>query len=194
MNGSMLTPVYCRCYITGNLLAVPDQPLVRSTERSESGRGEKAKVVGTTDLSYKLCFLASSIMSDETMEEAKEVEGGVEEDQAFFESLKELPRQELYRKLVGGVAPGVFGHEDIKRSFLLMLLGGNHKVTRDGINLRGDINVLIVGDPSCAKSQLLKNVSSTNPRSIYTSGKSTSAAGLTATVSSSQKLIRHWNV
>lgn len=100
----------------------------------------------------------------------------------MIETLKELPRQELYRKLVGSVAPGVFGHEDIKRSILLMLLGGNHKETKDGINLRGDINVIIVGDPSCAKSQFLKYVSSTVPRSIYTSGKSTSAAGLTATV------------
>ena len=63
-----------------------------------------------------------------------------------------------------------------------MLFGGVHKETGEGINLRGDINVLIVGDPSCAKSQFLKYVSTFLPRAVYTSGKSSSAAGLTATV------------
>lgn len=63
-----------------------------------------------------------------------------------------------------------------------MLLGGVHKFTHEGINLRGDINVCIVGDPSCAKSQFLKYTSGLVPRSVYTSGKSSSAAGLTATV------------
>ena len=63
-----------------------------------------------------------------------------------------------------------------------MLFGGVHKETNDGISLRGDINVLVVGDPSCAKSQFLKYISSFLPRAVYTSGKSSSAAGLTATV------------
>lgn len=63
-----------------------------------------------------------------------------------------------------------------------MLLGGVHKFTHEGINLRGDINVCIVGDPSCAKSQFLKYTAGLVPRSVYTSGKSSSAAGLTATV------------
>ncbi|KAJ8549855.1 hypothetical protein K7X08_033562 [Anisodus acutangulus] len=63
-----------------------------------------------------------------------------------------------------------------------MLLGGVHKFTHEGINLRGDINVCIVGDPSCAKSQFLKYTAGLVPGSVYTSGKSSSAAGLTATV------------
>ncbi|KAK7344846.1 hypothetical protein VNO77_14993 [Canavalia gladiata] len=61
-------------------------------------------------------------------------------------------------------------------------MGGVHKFTHEGINLRGDINVCIFGDPSCAKSQFLKYTSGIVPRSVYTSGKSSSAAGLTATV------------
>jgi DNA replication licensing factor MCM6 len=65
---------------------------------------------------------------------------------------------------------------------LLMLFGGVHKKTHEGINLRGDINVCIVGDPSCAKSQFLKYVAGFLPRAVYTSGKSSSAAGLTASV------------
>uniref|UniRef100_A0A9I9CQE6 DNA replication licensing factor MCM6 n=1 Tax=Cucumis melo TaxID=3656 RepID=A0A9I9CQE6_CUCME len=89
---------------------------------------------------------------------------------------------DFFNRLVDSIAPAVFGHQDIKRAILLMLLGGVHKLTHEGINLRGDINVCIVGDPSCAKSQFLKYTSGIVPRSVYTSGKSSSAAGLTATV------------
>jgi DNA replication licensing factor MCM2 len=74
------------------------------------------------------------------------------------------------------------GHHEVKRGVLLQLFGGVHKVTAEGIPLRGDINVCIVGDPSCAKSQFLKFVHEFIPRSVYTSGKSSSAAGLTASV------------
>lgn len=63
---------------------------------------------------------------------------------------------DFFTKLVESVAPTVFGHQDIKRAILLMLMSGVHKSTHEGISLRGDINVCIVGDPSCAKSQFLK--------------------------------------
>ena len=62
----------------------------------------------------------------------------------------------MYQRLTRSVCPMVFGHESIKQAVLLMLFGGVHKQTMEGINLRGDINVAIVGDPSCAKSQILK--------------------------------------
>jgi DNA replication licensing factor MCM6 len=64
----------------------------------------------------------------------------------------------------------------------LQIVSGLHKKTRQGIKLRGDINVFLVGDPSTAKSQFLKFVNAIVPRSVYTSGKATSAAGLTASV------------
>ena len=89
---------------------------------------------------------------------------------------------DLYTKLVSSVAPGVFGHQEVKRGVLLMLLGGVHKTTPEGIKLRGDVNVCIVGDPSTAKSQFLKYVHTFLPRAVYTSGKASSAAGLTASV------------
>lgn len=63
-----------------------------------------------------------------------------------------------------------------------MLFGGIHKHSSDNINLRGDINICIVGDPGTAKSQFLKYVTNFIPRAVYTSGKSSSAAGLTASV------------
>ena len=71
---------------------------------------------------------------------------------------------------------------DIKCGILLQLIGGVHKYTPDGGSIRGDINICIVGDPSTAKSQFLKYVNSITPRSVYTSGRSSSAAGLTVGV------------
>lgn len=89
----------------------------------------------------------------------------------------------LYDKLAESIAPATFGHLEVKRGILLMLLGGVHKTTSEGIRLRGDVNVCIVGDPSTAKSQFLKFVHSFLPeRCVYTSGKAASAAGLTAAV------------
>mmetsp|Transcript_30429 Transcript_30429/g.62140 ORF Transcript_30429/g.62140 Transcript_30429/m.62140 type:complete len:844 (+) Transcript_30429:328-2859(+) len=89
----------------------------------------------------------------------------------------------LYDKLAESIAPNTFGHIEVKRGILLMLLSGVHKTTSEGIRLRGDINVCIVGDPSTAKSQFLKFVHDFLPeRCVYTSGKAASAAGLTAAV------------
>lgn len=85
--------------------------------------------------------------------------------------------------MVSSICPRTFGHLEVKRGILLMLLGGVHKTTPEGIRLRGDINVCIVGDPSTAKSQFLKYVHAFLPsRCVYTSGKASSAAGLTASV------------
>lgn len=80
------------------------------------------------------------------------------------------------------ISPSVFGHDEVKRGLLLMLFGGINKTTAEGVKLRGDINICIVGDPSTAKSQFLKYVCQLLPRSVYTSGKGSSAAGLTASV------------
>ena len=97
--------------------------------------------------------------------------------------LKEMVKDErIYDKLVRSIAPAVFGHETVKKGILLQLLGGVHKTTVEGIKLRGDINICIVGDPSTSKSQFLKYVCAFAPRAVYTSGKASSAAGLTAAV------------
>ena len=88
----------------------------------------------------------------------------------------------LYGNLARSIAPSVFGHDEVKKGILLMLFGGVNKRTAEGMKLRSDLNVCIVGDPSVAKSQFLKYVCSFLPRCIYTSGKASSAAGLTAAV------------
>lgn len=84
--------------------------------------------------------------------------------------------------MASSLFPSIFGQSEIKKAILLQLFGGIHKITHNKITIRGDINILIVGDPSTAKSQFLKAVNKFVPRSVYTNGKTTSAAGLTATV------------
>ena len=89
--------------------------------------------------------------------------------------------------MVDSICPATFGHREVKKGLLLQLLGGVHKTTVEGMRLRGDLNVCIVGDPSTAKSQFLKFVHKFLPsRSVYTSGKASSAAGLTAAVQRDQ--------
>lgn len=79
---------------------------------------------------------------------------------------------------------------DIKKAVLCLLMGGSKKVLPDGMRLRGDINVLLLGDPGTAKSQLLKFVEKVSPISVYTSGKGSSAAGLTASVQRDPSTVR----
>ncbi|KAI9830628.1 MAG: hypothetical protein M1819_005438 [Sarea resinae] len=88
----------------------------------------------------------------------------------------------IYSRLVNSLAPMVYGHEIVKKGLLLQLMGGVSKVTPEGMQLRGDLNICIVGDPSTSKSQFLKYICSFLPRAVYTSGKASSAAGLTAAV------------
>eukprot|EP00735_Rhodelphis_limneticus_P015632 TRINITY_DN994_c0_g1::TRINITY_DN994_c0_g1_i1::g.15989::m.15989 TRINITY_DN994_c0_g1::TRINITY_DN994_c0_g1_i1::g.15989 ORF type:complete len:764 (+),score=182.15,sp/O80786/MCM5_ARATH/50.40/0.0,MCM/PF00493.18/2.5e-132,MCM_N/PF14551.1/1.8e-19,MCM_N/PF14551.1/2.9e+03,Mg_chelatase/PF01078.16/5.5e+02,Mg_chelatase/PF01078.16/8.7e-05,AAA_3/PF07726.6/0.0019,AAA_5/PF07728.9/5.1e+03,AAA_5/PF07728.9/0.032,Ribosomal_S14/PF00253.16/0.075,Methyltransf_18/PF12847.2/7.9e+02,Methyltransf_18/PF12847.2/2.6,Methyltran len=88
----------------------------------------------------------------------------------------------VYDAVIQSIAPTIHGHDDIKRALACQLFGGCRKVLPDGSRLRGDINVLLLGDPSTAKSQMLKFIEKTAPIAVYTSGKGSSAAGLTASV------------
>ncbi|GBE78397.1 DNA replication licensing factor mcm5 [Sparassis crispa] len=99
------------------------------------------------------------------------------------EEFGEMARSEgFYERFAKSVAPSIFGSLDIKKAITCLLFGGSKKVLPDGMRLRGDINVLLLGDPGTAKSQLLKFVEKVAPIAVYTSGKGSSAAGLTASV------------
>ena len=102
-----------------------------------------------------------------------------EEEQEFLEMSR---RPDLYNVFANCIAPSIYGNQDIKKAIACLLLGGSKKILPDGMKLRGDINVLLLGDPGTAKSQLLKFVEKCAPIAIYTSGKGSSAAGLTASV------------
>jgi len=87
----------------------------------------------------------------------------------------------VHRKIIRSIAPSIYGYEHVKEAIMYMLFGGTPKYLPD-ITIRGDMNVLLIGDPGTAKSQLLQYVSRIAPRGLYTSGRGTTAAGLTAAV------------
>ena len=89
---------------------------------------------------------------------------------------------EIIQKISSSIASTLHGLEDEKKAIACLLFGGSTKLLPDHMRLRGDINILLIGDPSTAKSQLLKFVERAAPICIYTSGKGSSAAGLTASI------------
>ncbi|XP_020618458.1 DNA replication licensing factor mcm5-like [Orbicella faveolata] len=91
-------------------------------------------------------------------------------------------RPDAFETIAKSIAPFIYGSEDVKKAIACLLFGGSRKRLPDGLTRRGDINVLLLGDPGTAKSQLLKFVEKVSPIGVYTSGKGSSAAGLTASV------------
>ena len=89
---------------------------------------------------------------------------------------------EVYKKIVASIAPSIYGLDEIKEAIMLQIFGGVPHLLPDRTRIRGDIHVLLVGDPSTGKSQLLKLISSIIPRGKYVGGRGATAAGLTATV------------
>ncbi|UCD02892.1 MAG: minichromosome maintenance protein MCM [Candidatus Aenigmatarchaeota archaeon] len=127
----------------------------------------------------------------------------VEPTETTWERLKISPKEEeqikefsrdpmIFEKLVASMAPSLYGLEHIKESIILQLFGGVPRLLPDGTQFRGDIHILIIGDPSSGKSQLLKLVPSIVPRGRYVSGKGVTGAGLTATVTKDEQFMGGW--
>ncbi|MBN2065684.1 MAG: minichromosome maintenance protein MCM [Candidatus Thermoplasmatota archaeon] len=125
--------------------------------------------------SFDKALEAISIESQELAFEEVEV---TEEDEQEIIKISNDPR--IYEKMMRSISPTIYGMEVEKEALVLQLFGGLAKKMPDGTYIRGDIHTLLVGDPGTAKSQMLTYMSKLAPRSIYASGKATSAAGLTA--------------
>ena len=123
------------------------------------------------------------------LEETFEEVGYDEEDERQILELSQLPN--IFDKLAESIAPSVWGYDEIKKSLILQLFGGVKKELSDGSNQRGDIHILLVGDPGVAKSVILGFMSKIAPKGRYVVGKSTSGAGLTATVVKDE-FLRGW--
>lgn len=126
---------------------------------------------------YDLELEANNILvSQKTLEE-------VDITREDEERIIELSRDPWVRKrIIASIAPAIYDHWDEKEAIALALFGGVPKETKDKMRIRGDIHILLIGDPGTAKSQLLQYVSRLAPRAVYTTGKGSSAAGLTAAV------------
>jgi DNA replication licensing factor MCM5 len=136
---------------------------------------------GKRDATVKSVYLRVIGLSKDNDAHGEAVTFTPAEEEAF----RALSRRvDVYQILSRSIAPNISGSYtvDIKKALTCQLLGGSRKRLPDGVRLRGDINVLLLGDPSMAKSQFLKFISKVAPVGIYTSGKGSSAAGLTASV------------
>ncbi|KAL0376177.1 UNVERIFIED_CONTAM: DNA replication licensing factor MCM4 [Sesamum calycinum] len=157
--------------------------------------------VGQTQRTVKSIFKASTFspsyaLNDVTdksrmhVEDPMETENGASRndnestlDEDKVEQLKELSKQpDIYERLTKSLAPNIWELDDVKKGLLCQLFGGNALKLPSGASFRGDINILLVGDPGTSKSQLLQYIHKLSPRGIYTSGRGSSAVGLTAYV------------
>ncbi|PHH55601.1 DNA replication licensing factor MCM6 [Ceratocystis fimbriata CBS 114723] len=184
---------------------------MRDGNRTDEAGGEGVtglKALGVRELTYRMAFLACTVSPQIVGADMQTINNTVRiltenksqsldtdneqtrlSDANLFLTTAEIARlkdmvhaDHIYQKIIASFAPMIFGHETVKKGLLLQLVSGVHKTTPEGMKLRGDINICIVGDPSTSKSQFLKYVCSFAPRAVYTSGKASSAAGLTAAV------------
>jgi DNA replication licensing factor MCM2 len=110
------------------------------------------------------------------------------------EKIKELSKDpQILDKVIHSIAPSIWGHKEIKTGIALSMFGGQQKDVGGKHRIRGDINVLLLGDPGTAKSQFLKYVEKATPRAVFTTGKGASAVGLTAAVHM-DPMTREWTL
>ncbi|CAH2245679.1 DNA replication licensing factor MCM3 [Pelobates cultripes] len=156
--------------------------------------GDRVQVIGTyrclpskqngyTSASFRTILIACNVI--QVSKEVSPVFSA--DDLAKIKKFSKTHSKDVFEQLSRSLAPSIHGHNYIKKAILCMLLGGVEKVLENGSRIRGDINVLLIGDPSVAKSQLLRYVLCTAPRAITTTGRGSSGVGLTAAVTTDQE-------
>ncbi len=174
------------------------EDLVEPKMEKKTTPGSKVRVMGIIkEVPISLKTGAQSVRYDiaaeanyiEPIEQTYEEIEIAPEDEAEIRQLAKDPR--LYEKLSNSIAPTVFGYDDIKEALVLQVMGGVRKVKEDGTKTRGDMHVLLVGDPGSAKSTILMYMSKMAPKGRYIAGKGSSGVGLTASIVKDE-FLRGW--
>ncbi|KAH9004207.1 MCM2/3/5 family-domain-containing protein [Lactarius hatsudake] len=166
----------------------PAGQLPRSTDVDKCKPGDRIQLVGVyrsvgggATGTFKTLIIANNIVLL-----SSKSGGGIAQTPLTDSDIRTInqlaKRKNIFELLSQSLAPSIFGHDQIKRAVLLLLLGGAEKNLPNGTHIRGDINLLMVGDPSTAKSQMLRFVLNTAPLAIATTGRGSSGVGLTAAV------------
>ncbi|CCF57303.1 hypothetical protein KAFR_0C03110 [Kazachstania africana CBS 2517] len=172
-----------RIEVTGTFRSIP----IRANSRQrvlKSLYKTYVDVVHIKKVSDKRLDVDTSTVEQELLQnelnhnEVEQVKRITDEDISKIHSVAK--REDLYNLLSRSIAPSIFELDDVKKGILLQLFGGTNKTFKKGGRYRGDINILLCGDPSTSKSQILQYVHKIAPRGVYTSGKGSSAVGLTA--------------
>lgn len=149
------------------------------------------RTLGNRNANHSSALFKTVILANNIVLLASKSGGGLAQAEITDTDLRNInkvaKKRNLFELLSQSLAPSIFGHDHIKKAILLMLLGGIEKNLENGTHLRGDINILMVGDPSTAKSQLLRFVLNTAPLAIATTGRGSSGVGLTAAVTSDKE-------
>ena len=178
----------------GEITVVLKEDMTTPRMQKKTDPGSNLTIVGTVKEITKHIKGKQSVNMDIYLEA-----NHVETSQAEYEELEISPEDErkirelaagadVYERLRASIAPGIYGFDDIKDSVALQLFGGTVHVMPDGSRIRGNIHILITGDPGVGKTQMLKLVASIVPRGRYVSGSGVSGAGLTATVVKNEEL------
>ncbi|MEM4772894.1 MAG: minichromosome maintenance protein MCM [Nanoarchaeales archaeon] len=181
-----------------NIMVYLKEDLVEPKLRIKTDPGNRIRVVGILkSIQRKLrknygrtMEIFIDALNFETLEtEWEDIEISEEDEKKIIELSKD---PNLYQKLINSIAPTIYGLEEIKEAILLQMFGGNEEIMPDGTRIRGEIHILLIGEPSTAKSQLLKYVANIMPRAKYVSGSGATAAGLIATVTRDEEFLGGW--
>jgi len=175
------------------------EDLVTPKMRNKSEPGNKIKVIGILKeiprktargvKTRQMEILIDANNFEISEEEWEEIDITPEDEKKINEFAND---KDIYDKLISSLAPTMYGLNEIKLSIILQLFGGTQHILRDNTRIRGDIHILLIGDPATGKSQLLKLASEMIPRGKYVSGKGTTTAGLTASVIKDEQFMGGW--
>jgi replicative DNA helicase Mcm len=177
-----------------NIVLIDD--LASPDGRRITDPGNRIKVTGILRETPKLKIFSSKLDLFISSNHIEATELGwhkldiTKEDEVAIKTLAKSPK--IYEMLVDSLAPSLYGLREIKESIILQLFGGVPQHLKDKTHIRGDVHVLLIGDPASGKSQLLKLVPEIVPRGKYVSGKGTTGAGLTATVTKDEQFMGGW--